>query len=224
MSLKNALHKAAGLFVEMPPDLSQFDAVRESMAPTPVVEPEPAPVRTVAQVVQQSPGPNLSEIKVPEDTPTQPLISPDGTPDFSAIFTKAGVPSVAFGAEEALQVMGSLPADLPIDLKRKTVSATLSAMGKATGIGTDSIVADASRKIAALNSFSEQLSAQTAAYQQSIELRIADLKAQIADCETKIADTKQKLVKVVQLCEAEGARMDDVLEFFTLDVPPSKHA
>jgi hypothetical protein len=227
MSLRNALHKAAGLFVEIPPSDSRFDVMSApDPEPSPVVASASvaAPVRTVEQVVQQTPGPSLSEIKVPEATAAQPLMSSDGTPDFAAIFVKAGIPAVAFGADEALQVINSLPSDLPMDLKRKTVGATLNAMGKATGIATDSIVADASRKIAALTSFTEQLSAQTTLYQQSVQQQIVDLKAQIAECEAKIADTKDKLAKVVQQCEAEGGRLDDVLEFFTLDIAPSKHA
>ena len=226
MSLRNALHKAAGLFVEVPQGDLELGAMREpAPAPSSVVGLAPAaPVKTVAQVVEQTPGPALDEIRVPAEETTTPLMSADGTPDFAVIFVKSGVPPVAFGADEALQVINSLPGDLPIDLKRKTVGATFTAMGKASGIATDTIVADASRKIAALASFTDQLNAQTTLYHQSVQQHIEDLKAQIAESEAKIADTKDKLTNVVQLCEAEGARLDDVLEFFTLDVAPSKHA
>ena len=218
MSLKNALHKAAGLFVDIPEAVPTYSANVEEFTATP-----PAP-RTVEQVVQQAPGPNLDQIQVPAEVVKQPLLMGDGTPDFGAIYSQAGVPQAVFGADEAHQVIGSLPVELPLDVKRKTVGATLTAMGKAMGVTTDTVVADASRKIAALSSFAEQLAGQTHQYQQSVEQKIVDLKSQIADCEGKVSETNAKLAKVQLLCETEGARLDDVLEFFTLDVAPSKHA
>ena len=224
MSLKNVFNKAAGLFVELPDQSSpmasptDFDSVA-------VADPAPAPSpRTVEDVVKQAPGPNLDQIQTPPDTAKAPPLAADGSPDFGAIYSQSGVPSVSFGADEALQVINSLPADLPMDIKRKTVGATLSAMGKAMGVTTDSVVADASRKIAALNSFTDQLTKQTNAYQGMIEQKITELKAQIAECESQHAKATSKLATVVKQCEDEGHRIDDVLEFFTLDSPPSKHA
>jgi hypothetical protein len=220
MGLRNALHKAAGLFVEMPDTPTQFTPTVDPL-PDP---PAPTPTRTVADVVKAAPGPNLDQIQVPPDTAKSPPVGPDGAPDFKTIFERSGVPAVSFGAEEALQVIGSLPAELPMDVKRKTVGATLSAMGKAMGVTTDSVVSDASRKIAALASFTDQLTAQTHQYQVLVEQRTADLKAQIASCEADLAKAQEKLANFVQACEEEGHRLDDVLEFFTLDKPPSKNA
>lgn len=230
MSLKNIFRKAAELVVELPPDggdssASSFDAELAASASIPTTpSAATAPSRTVAQVVEAAPGPNLDEIKTPEPVVQQPPIDADGNPDFPSIYSQSGVPAVAFGAEEALSVMGSLPAELPMDVKRKTVGATLGAMGKSMGVNTDSVVADASRKIAALNSFTEQLTGQTNQYSTMVSQKIAELNAQIADLEKRSQDAKDKLAKVVSLCEAEGHRLDDVLEFFTLDSPPSKHA
>ena len=231
MSLRNALHKAAGLFVELPDSAIETPLLEEQAfrpAPaqqTPTPAPTiPTPTRTVEQIVRESPGPNLDEIKVPAETVKQPTLTADGVPDFKVIFSQAGVPAVTFGASEAMQVVASLPAELPLELKRQAVGATLSAIGKTTGITTETILADASRKLAALSSFSEQLTAQTHQYQQAVQTHIEELKAQIADCEAKISQTGDKLTQAVQACEAEGKLLDDVLEFFTLDVAPSKHA
>ena len=151
MSLKNALRRAASLLVELPPEAEQN---YDFETPQPVS-------RTVEQVVAAAPGPNLDQIKVPAETPKAALVGADGAPNFESIYEQAGVPKVAFGANEALGVIHSLPAELPIDIKRRTVGATLTAMGKAMGVSTDSVVADASRKIAALASFEEQLRNQT---------------------------------------------------------------
>ncbi|HLK15370.1 MAG TPA: hypothetical protein VKT78_11245 [Fimbriimonadaceae bacterium] len=223
MSLKNVFQKAAGLFVELPDQPAPVFDPSSLSDPGPVAPP-PSKPRTVEDVVKDAPGPNLDEIKTPPETAKSPPVSADGIPDFKAIYEKSGVPAVSFGAEEAMQVIGSLPADLPIDVKRKTVGATLSAMGKAMGVTTDSVVADASRKIAALHSFTEQLTAQTNQYQAMIEQKIADLKKQIADCEAMHGEASGKLDTVVKACQAEAAKVEDVLEFFTHDAPPSKLA
>ncbi|MCA1596597.1 MAG: hypothetical protein LC772_09275, partial [Chloroflexi bacterium] len=68
MSLRNTLRKAASLLVEMPPEPSttsagdaaqaDVDAILARMSPTP-----PAPTMTVEQIVHESPGPNLDQIR-----------------------------------------------------------------------------------------------------------------------------------------------------------------
>ncbi len=224
MSLKNAFHRVAGYLVEMPEQSSVFVPPDFESAGSATPAPAPAQTRTVEDVVKAAPGPNLDQIQTPPDTAKSPPLLSNGMPDFKAIYASSGVPVEAFGADEALSVISSLPAELPIDVKRKTVAATLTAMGKAMGVTTDSVVADASRKIAALNSFTAQLTAQTNQYQAMIESHISDLKKQIAEAEDKHDQATKSLKSVVEQCETEGHRVDDVLEFFTLDAPPSKLA
>ncbi len=214
MSLKNALRRAASLLVELPPEPEQS---YDYEAPEPVH-------RTVEQLVAAAPGPNLDEIKVPVETPRAPLVGPDGAPNFESIYEQAGVPKVAFGANEALGVIKSLPAELPMDIKRRTVGATLTAMGKAMGVSTDSVVADASRKIAALASFEEQLRNQTDLYALSASTQVDQLKSQIAEIEGKVAQAQEKLAFAGKLIDEEADRVDDILEFFTLDASPSRNA
>jgi len=222
MGLKDVLRKAASLVVEMPDEPTTTDASPLSASDFGIEVPKPT--RTVEDVVKAAPGPNLDQIQVPSSVVQEPPVGPDGSPNFGVIYTQAGVPLVQFGAEEALGVINSLPAELPLDMKRKTVGATLSAMGKAMGVSTDSVVADASRKIAALNSFVDQLGSQTDQYVTLCNQKIDALKAEIAVHETNITNAKGKLDHAVKLCEAEGDRVDDVLEFFTLDQAPSKYA
>src|SRR5579872_2700804 len=107
MGLKNVFHKAAGLFVEMPAETSSTFVPPDFTSPEPA--PAPAPTRTVEDVVKQAPGPNLDQIQTPADTAKSPPLTADGAPDFKAIYERSGVPAVSFGAEEALQVIGSLP-------------------------------------------------------------------------------------------------------------------
>ncbi len=221
MSLKNALRKAASLLVELPPEQTSYEPVSSD---TPTPETSRYAQRTVEQVVAAAPGPNLDQIKVPDDVAKTPPVNADGSPNFEVIYQQAGVPQVPFGADEALGVIQSLPADLSMDIKRRTVGATLTAMGRAMGVSTNSVVADASRKLAALASFEEQLRGQTGQYVMAANGQIDQLKAQIAEYEQRIATANTKLEHAGKLIDEEADRVDDVLEFFTLDVAPSRNA
>ena len=83
---------------------------------------------------------------------------------------------------------------------------------------------DASRKLAALTAYLDHLTQQTTDSAATAELEIATLQAQIEEKRKAMTAAQQKQAQMRQLCDAESDRLDDVLEFFSLDVPPSKYA
>ncbi len=105
--------------------------------------------KTVEQIVRETEGPNLDAITVAASA-SPPVMTADGATDFSAIYRQANLPAAPFTAEQMLEMLASLPQELPLDTKRQTVKVTLGAMGKAIGATPETIVADASRKLAAL--------------------------------------------------------------------------
>ncbi len=241
MDLRDKLRKAAGLFVELPPeepaerepppepadpeaagaDLDQrLAAMNQTIRQ---FDGQPAPGRTVEQIVRQAEGPDLDQIKVPASAPP-PVAAPDGKVDFSAIYGQANLPATPFTAEQTLDMLSSLPQELPLETKRLTVKVTLGAMGKSIGATPETIVADASRKLAALAAYTESVSKQTTEFVSAAELEVAALQAQIEEVRRSIQASQQKQAQALQMCSAESDRLDDVLEFFSLDVPPSKHA
>jgi hypothetical protein len=236
--IRDTLKKAAGLFVE-------FDESSSNPAPAdlnkPVEEwnvmtaeaPEPLKsAKTVEQIVREQPGPNLDEIKVPEASanpnpptpPDQPVIRNDGSVHFDSIYRLASIPSVPFTAEQILELFNSLPADLPLESKRATIKVTLGAMAKSIGVTTEQVVADASRKLAALAAYNESFAKQAADFCTKAEVEIMTLEQQIADKKKAIEGAKSKQIGMNDACVKESDRLDDVLEFFSLDVPPSKLA
>jgi len=247
MPIKDALRKAAGLFVEIEAPVkstSSSDAApstglsfEELMAKSDpknlgFADPEPgtaapaspasaANVKTVEEIVKQTPGPNLDEIKV--EAP-QPPAAPGGAVNFPEIYRQAKLPTSAFTAEQALDMISALPAELPIEAKRQTVKITMGAMGQATGVNAESVVADASRKLAALNSYADDLNRRTADYVAATQLEISQLESKIAEKRKLIEETRGMLDRAVHACDAESDRLDDVLEFFSLDIGPSKFA
>lgn len=218
MDIAEKLRKAAGLFVELPAEKASDHTTYDLEQ-----EPSPAPSRTVEQIVREAEGPNLDEIQV-SHAATAPAVTSDGKTDFAAIYAQAGLPDVPFTAEQMRDMLNSLPAELPLPMRRQTVKVTLGAMGKSIGATSDGIVADASRKMAALAAYASSLSQQTKAQVSEAEQEIAELQARIEEKRSAIAQSQAKLTQAIQLCNAESEHLDDVLEFFSLDVPPSKNA
>jgi len=218
MRIGDTLKKAAGLFVEFPEEDHSLDMPR-STAPE---DPAP-PARTVEEIVRESPGPNLDEIKVPENTPA-PTVAEEGHFDFNQIYRQANLPVSPYTAEQVLDLISGLPSELSIETKRQTVKVTLNAMASTLGVNTEMIVADASRKLAALAAFSEHYAKQAASFSANAENEIASLQAQIEAKKQAISAAKVQQAHMAQMCHSESDRLDDVLEFFSLDVAPSKYA
>ncbi len=228
MSLRESLRKAASLIVELPPEAPReevVDSTSDAHLDDLLAELEnkaAGPTRTVEEIVRDAEGPNLDQIQV--DAGAAPELTADGSVDFEAIYRQASLPTTPFSAEQFLEMLASLPQELPLDTKRSTVKVSLNALGRTTGTTPDTIVADASRKLAALASYLDSLGALTKAQVATAEQEIADLQARIEDRRKAMQASQQLLFETTQRCTAETDRLDDVLEFFSLDVPPSKYA
>ncbi len=171
----------------------------------------------------QTEGPNMDELKFSASC-LEPVLTPDGKADFSLIYQQSGVRAAPFTAEQMLEMLESLPSELPLDTKRQTVRVTLNAVGKTIGATPETIVADASRKLAALTAYLDHLTKQTTDSAATAELEIGALQARIEEKRKAMTAAHLKQAQMRQLCDAESARLDDVEEFFRLDVPPSKAA
>lgn len=180
-------------------------------------------VKTVEQIVRDSPGPSLDEIKVPATPQVQPM-GPDGTVDYKAIYGMANVQDAPFTAEQLLELLATLPAELPLEARRQTVKITIQAMAKTVNVTPEIIVADASRKLAALAAYEDSYGKQANEFVSKSEADIVALEAQIEAKKKAIDDAKQKHDAMNKACVSESNRLDDVLEFFSMDVPPSKYA
>jgi len=218
MEFRDRFNKALGLFVEMPAGQNGRIEAPNIEDVTAAAEPQ---VQTVEELVRQSEGPNLDEITVP-DARIELNAGADGSVDFGPIYRKAALPDAPFTAEQMLDLLGSLPNDLPLETRRQTVKVTLGTMGKTIGATQETIVADASRKLAALTSYAGALSSETKERVATAEKSIQDLQNQIEAQRTEIAAAKSSMERTLEFCRAESNRLDDVLEFFSLDIPPSK--
>jgi hypothetical protein len=216
MPLGDALKKAAGIFIDTGSENAEEEwNVMTAKEPAAQATPAPKPaVKTVEQIVRDSPGPNLDEIKAPA-TQAQPVIGDDGRVNYAAIYGLAGLPTASFSAEQVLEILSSLPAGLPIETQRATLKVTLDAMGKTLGVTPESVVADASRKLAALASYAQSYGTYVTQVTAESEAEIAKLEAQIQALKDKIADGAKKQETVVASCKTEADRLSTVLQFFS---------
>ena len=221
MPLNDALKKAYGLFVEVDPDEPRSSANSQDAAPA--HSPTPRVTKTIEQIAREQPGPNLDEIKVPA-TPVSSIERADGSIDFAAIYASAGLTTSPFTAEQVLEILAALPAELPIEAKRATMKVTLNAMGATLGVTPETVVADASRKLAALAAQASNYTEGAMAYVEKAEAEIVRLEGEIARRREGIGMAKSRQVHMVEACGKEADRLDDVLEFFSLDTGASKHA
>jgi hypothetical protein len=228
--LRGMLRKAAGLVVELPPEeLTPKDAPVSSTAPGGQAagtssRMSGASPRTVEQIARDTPGPNLEDIRMQADAAKAVAPAPDGSIEFQAVYKAANVPSSGFTAEQVLDMMSQLPAELPLEAKRQTMKVSIGTMGRALGVTPETIVADASRKLAAITAYEEQNRALTQELVKKSTTAIAELEAGIAERKRTMELAQARAVQIEAQCKAAAERLDDVLEFFTQDVPPSSNA
>lgn len=225
MPLNDALKKVSGLFFEADPE--EPKALASTLYPAAPSEPASRATKSIEQIAREQPGPNLDEIKVPSTTPagpTEPIERADGSIDYAAIYALAGLPASPFTAEQVLEILNSLPAELPLGAKRATMKVTLNAMGAALGVTPETVVADASRKLTALGAYAGSYTDQAAQYVEKAQAEIARMEGEIARRRETIETAKSRQAHMVEACNKEADRLDDVLEFFSLDAGASKHA
>lgn len=205
--------------------LARMTQTLQGMDEKPVTAPGTGAGRTVEQVVRESEGPNLDEITVaPDQADEASILKEDGTIDFAALYAHADLPATPFSAEQARDMVASLPANLPLEMKRQTVQVMVGSLGKAIGATSETIVTDASRKVAALSAYADHTAQQATDFVAAAEFEIEAMLKQVEEKRQGILATRERQAQIQSLCDTEAHRLDDVLEFFSLDVPPSRNA
>lgn len=228
MSLRDVMRKAASLIVELPPEPAELglrsgdvdlDDWPDTDLPANARLPDAAPSgavaasQTLAQLVHNADGPDLDQIQITHEPPDA---VGENALDFAAIYSAAKLPQTQFGATEMLNVLHSIPAEVPLQTRRVTVKAVLSGMAN-MGASPENIVADASRKLAALDAFHGFMERKTNQTIETGQSEIADLELQIEARRQAMQNARGELARVTQGCEGEADNLDEVLEFFSLN-------
>lgn len=243
--MKDIFKKIANLVVEVP----ESPSVASASAAAAPDDGGPKVRKTIADLVRESPGPNLEDVHVPVPPSAAaapppppvvdaqrpegvhpgpvvqapgPLFSEEGQVDVQAIYAKANLPASPFTAEQAYEMIQGLPPELPIDTKRQMVKVMLTSMGKTLGVTPETIVTDAARKAAALESFVEGMTKQAEGYIQKVEAEIRELEARIATNRQSIEKANKRIADLQASCEVEANRLGEAAEFFSTDGPKTQ--
>jgi hypothetical protein len=119
-----------------------------------------------------------------------------------------------------LEMLSRLPAELSLEQKQMTVLATLEAMGREIGATPDNIVADARKKIAALDDYVDGVTKETADFVNTTATEINLLQSQIEAKRKGIEEAQHRQVQATEMCRTEAGRLDGVLKFFKANETP----
>jgi len=205
-------------------------AVVEIREPPPPPPPEPIPQsaydeldgalkiqeRREARQTRPAPTPQAAAA----DASADPVVDADGDVRFEAVYAQARVPAVPFTAEQALDMLGNMPADVSERARHDVINVTLAALGRSVGGTPEAIVADAARKQAALQEFRRTRGDEMVDLTGTARARIADLQGEIAKSEALIEKAGQQYEALTRSCQAEESRLDAVVDFFSRTPPP----
>ena len=199
-------------------------AVVEIKDPPPPPPPEPIPQASYDELdgalkmqerreARQRLNPLPAIVPAPVDTSSP--VDADGLVDFDKLYSQAGVPVVPFTAEQALDMLHNMPAGVSEDARQQVINVTLAALGKSVGGTPEAIVADATRKQAALQRFRQTRGDQLVDLTSAAEAHLADLQREIAKSQAIIESAKTQYAHLSENCQSEEARLDTVVDFFS---------
>ena len=206
-------------------------AVVEIKEPPPPPPPEPIPQAAYDELdgalkIQErrearqrlNPSPAIVPITASDPADTSSPVDADGLVDFEALYSQAKVRAVPFTEEQALDMLQHMPSGVSEEARQQIINATLSALGKSVGGTPEAIVADATRKQAALQQFRQTRGNQLVELTSAADAKIADLQKEIAKSQAMIEAAKRQYAHLSENCQSEEARLDTVVDFFS-DTP-----
>ena len=206
-------------------------AVVEIKEPPPLPPPEPIPQASYDELdgalkmqerreARQSLNPSWAAAPGAASGPadTSSPVDADGLVDFEKLYSQANVRAVPFTAEQALDMLQHMPSGVSEEARQQIINATLSALGKSVGGTPEAIVADATRKQTALQSFRQTRGEQLVDLTSAAEAKIAELQREITKSRGIIEAAKQQYAHLSENCQSEEARLDKVVDFFS-DTP-----
>ena len=158
-----------------------------------------------------NPVPVAAAVPVDDASP----VDADGLVDFERLYGQAGVPAVPFTAEQALDMLHNMPAGVSEEARHQVINVTLSALGKSVGGTPEAIVADATRKQAALQRFRQTRGDQLVDLTSAAEAHLAELQKEIAKSQAIIESAKQQYQRLSENCKSQEALLDTVVDFFS---------
>ncbi len=157
---------------------------------------------------EEPPPPPPPEVKLQGELPK---VAPGQAIDFPAVYVAAGVDAEEQGrVEKATNLLSTLPAATPKDVKRQIVEASL----KAFGYPVEAIIEAGVQEIQALEIYIQSGQKQTQDLLSQSQARLEQLNQEIADIKRIMEEQVSAQYQLTQKCNEEKLKIQDVLEFF----------
>lgn len=145
---------------------------------------------------------------------TNPPAAIDGKVDFDGVFAAAGLSDEDRGrVTRAVELLGSLPPDTPVVVKKQIVEAAL----KAFGVPIDDIIEAAVGEIQALEGYIRAGAGDTQQVLADAEKRITLYEEEIRQLRSIMEQRVREQQAVVKACNEKKLTVQQVLEFFGQD-------
>lgn len=180
-------------------------AGRQTRPPRPPATP-PATPSDPGDVAAAASGSAAAAVSAP---PSEPI--PDVKVDFPGVLRKAGLTDEEQGrVEKTLSLLGSLPAETPLEVKRQIVGASLQAFG----IPIEQIIESAALHLRAIERHGQDGQKQTQAFLEQGTRRIAELEKELSRIRSSMQEQQSLQRGLEQTCNQKKRRVQDVLDFF----------
>jgi hypothetical protein len=161
----------------------------------------------IAKYANQDAPPPPPEVQLAGELPK----AQGGNVDFPAVFRAAGIGDDEQGrVDRATQLLKTLPAETPKDVKKQIVEASL----KAFGVPLDQIIESGAQEIQALEVYIQAGQRDTQALLTESQKRIGELEAEIARVKKVMEDQVAAQYALTQACNQQKLKVQEVLEFF----------
>ena len=172
---------------------------------------EDAPDGEPAPAVEAPADVATNAVPIPNVFSSEPPAAPGGRVDFNGVFDAAGIAREDRDRiTKADELLGSLPAETPVAVRKQIVEASL----KAFGVPIDKIIETGVEEIQALEGYIRSGAADTQKVLEESTRRIQHYEDEIKNIRTVMDQRVQEQQAVASACNARKLDVQRVLEFF----------
>jgi hypothetical protein len=165
--------------------------------------PADADAATIAAAAAAQPSPAFFQ--------TEPPPATDGQVAFDGVFDSAGIDAAERErVAKAQQLLGSLPAETPVAVRKQIVEASL----KAFGVPIDNIIETGVAEIQALEGYIRKNAGDTQALLEESNKRIGQFEDEVKKIKARMEQQLQQQQAIAAACNAKKLDVQKVLEFF----------
>ncbi len=189
-------------------------AAKVGSRPPPPPPPRPAtrPPRAPAAAAASGANPSVAEAGEPEAVAAAPGIKvPEVKVDFPGVLRRSGLSDDEQGrVDKTINLLHTLPAETPIEIRRQIVGASLSAFG----ISVDQIIESAALHLRAFDRHIKEGQKQTQTLLEQSTRRLAELEQEVGRVKQVMQEQLGQQQGLTVACNTQKLRVQEVLEFF----------